>query len=45
MVNHLVLEAEHGAAALAREPVVLDGVHNVLVPPAVVRDPVPGEER
>jgi hypothetical protein len=41
MYAHLVLEAEHGAAALAGVAVVLDGVHDVLVPPAVVRDPVP----
>jgi hypothetical protein len=39
--SHLMLEAEHGAAALAGVAVVLDGVHDVLVPPAVVRDPVP----
>jgi hypothetical protein len=40
-LSHLMLEAEHGATALAGVAVVLDGVHDVLVPPAVVRDPVP----
>ncbi len=42
-VGHLVLESEHGAAALSSEAVVLDGVHDVLIPPAVVRDAVPVE--
>ncbi len=43
LVNHLMFKSEHGSAALASETVVLDGVHDVLIPPAVVRDPVPGE--
>mmetsp|Transcript_46751 Transcript_46751/g.95617 ORF Transcript_46751/g.95617 Transcript_46751/m.95617 type:complete len:441 (-) Transcript_46751:318-1640(-) len=39
-IQHLMLEPQHGTPPSAGIPKPLDGVHDVLVPPAVVVDPV-----